>query len=66
MPDISMCNNVDCPLKESCYRNEASGTVPDLYQSYSAFYSKGCQDFIPVSGYRMSDAEYWEALSKTF
>jgi len=23
MPDISMCSGVDCPLKETCYRNQA-------------------------------------------
>lgn len=26
MPDISMCPSEKCPLRENCYRNEASGT----------------------------------------
>lgn len=32
MPDISMCNGIDCHLKENCYRYKA---IPeDLGQSY--------------------------------
>jgi hypothetical protein len=35
MPDISMCTNKDCPLKETCYRFKA---IPDKYrQSYGGF-----------------------------
>lgn len=35
MPDISMCKNMHCPLKETCYRFTAS---PSIYgQSYSDF-----------------------------
>jgi len=35
MPDISMCVNKDCPLKDSCYRFTA---IPDeIMQSYSEF-----------------------------
>ena len=32
MPDITMCNGDDCPLKESCYR--CTATPNDLWQSY--------------------------------
>lgn len=40
MPDISMCRNNLCPLKESCYRFKAN---PSSYQSYADFkYDKGC------------------------
>jgi len=32
MPDITMCNGGDCPLKETCYRYK---TTPDeFWQSY--------------------------------
>lgn len=34
MPDISMCANKDCPLKENCYRFTAK---PSEYQSYAEF-----------------------------
>ena len=35
MPDISMCQNQDCKLKETCYRFKA---VPNEHrQSYSDF-----------------------------
>lgn len=38
MPDISMCPSQDCPVRGGCYRNEASGTVPnDRRQSYIGF-----------------------------
>jgi hypothetical protein len=31
MPDITMCKDHDCNLKESCYRYASK---PDIYQSY--------------------------------
>ena len=35
MPDISMCANMTCPLKEDCYRFKA---VPNPHrQSYAGF-----------------------------
>jgi hypothetical protein len=34
MPDISMCENKDCPKKETCYRFKA---VPCYGQSYGDF-----------------------------
>ena len=38
MPDISMCMNNDCPLKEKCRRHEASGTKPNPYmQAYTVY-----------------------------
>jgi len=45
MPDISMCNNQECPLKEKCYRYKAE---PNPYrQSYGDFkYKNGCSYFI--------------------
>lgn len=52
MPDISMCQNNDCPLRESCYRFTAT---PDKYmQSYSDFeftIKDGiteCNNYLPV------------------
>ena len=35
MPDISMCNGGECPLKETCYRFKAT---PNTHQAYSGFY----------------------------
>ena len=34
MPDISMCLNIDCPIRSDCYRYTAK---PDEYQTYSKF-----------------------------
>jgi len=35
MPDISMCKNIHCTLKEQCYRYRAIPNNP--YQSWSGF-----------------------------
>lgn len=33
-----MCPSQDCPVRGDCYRNEASGTVPnDRWQSWSGW-----------------------------
>lgn len=29
MPDISMCDNKQCPLAKDCYRSPKSGTKPN-------------------------------------
>lgn len=31
MPDITMCEGTNCPIKETCYRFKAQ---PSTYQSY--------------------------------
>ena len=42
MPDITMCCNYDCPLKDKCYRYRA---VPDSYwQSFAMFNTTGEKD----------------------
>jgi len=47
MPDISMCRNKECPLKEQCYRFKAT---PNDYQYYSDFEYKGgnCEYFMEI------------------
>ena len=38
MPDISMCDNSQCPLAKKCYRSTQSGTKPSEFrQSFSSF-----------------------------
>lgn len=32
MPDITMCEGIDCHLKENCYRHKAKPS--ELWQSY--------------------------------
>jgi hypothetical protein len=34
VPDITMCQNDECPLAKKCYRHEA---IPSTRQSYSVF-----------------------------
>ena len=52
MPDMTLCSNETCPLRESCYRFTA--TPDKLWQSYSCFepYGDGhCLMFIPADAY---------------
>ena len=35
MPDITMCNNEVCPIKDTCYRHTA--TPDEFWQSWSYF-----------------------------
>lgn len=47
MPDITMCENNDCPLNNKCFRYLAK---PDRYQAYSCFlYNDGCEYFWDIS-----------------
>lgn len=45
MPDITMCKNSTCPLRDKCYRATAT---PDTYQYYADFKHKDgkCDDFM--------------------
>lgn len=56
MPDISMCANKDCPLKENCYRFTAK---PSEYQSYVEFQiddeSGECSGFWDNFGYKKEE-----------
>ena len=47
MPDITMCGNVGCTQKATCYRYRAK---PSNYQSYSTFNSKkgACEHFVAI------------------
>ncbi len=49
MPDISMCKNKNCELKENCYRYRA---IPSEYmQSYAEFENtkeKECEYYQPL------------------
>jgi hypothetical protein len=50
MPDISMCRNEECPLKDSCYRYVAE---PSHYQAYGKFeYKDGCDHYLKFHGSR--------------
>lgn len=50
MPDIAMCKNHQCPLRDECYRYRAIPTEP--YQTYSDFSPSGdpptCDWFFPI------------------
>jgi len=48
MPDIAMCANTECPLRNHCYRFRA---VPSEYQSYMAFAPDAdgvCKSYIEI------------------
>lgn len=51
MADISMCSNLDCPVRTRCWRSAASGTKPHKRQAWMAFTfdpEGGCGDFISL------------------
>lgn len=59
MVNISMCPSTDCPLRDGCYRNEASGTRPHpTWQCWSGFTWREvadgdavlCDSYWPVAG----------------
>jgi len=48
MPDISLCKNYDCVLKNNCYRYKA---VPSEKQAYSMFFPRedgSCEFFYDI------------------
>lgn len=56
MPDISMCSNKECPLREGCYRFLA--TPSEYWQSYCRFEpnkSGECTMYWPVNNRRGVD-----------
>lgn len=53
MPDITMCRGEGCPIKEDCYRFNATPTP--LYQSYFAI--------VPYDTKRGCD-HYWERVPR--
>jgi hypothetical protein len=43
MPDITMCKNKECSLRDKCYRFMSK---PSMYQSYADFKHGSCEYFI--------------------
>lgn len=51
MPEISMCADPACPVRQQCRRHQASGTEPSGWQSWAGFQHEGpegCASFWPV------------------
>jgi len=53
MPDITMCSNDKCKLKNTCHRYKVT---PDEYQSY------GC--FVPTKKYNKYSCDYYKKWIK--
>jgi len=66
MPDITMCDNRNCPVSRSCHRSPLSGTQPSQYrQAWSIFKGgSGCDGYWSIyavdftTGNSSEDAEY--------
>lgn len=52
MPDITMCVNADCPIREFCYRYRAK--PDDIHQSFAVF------EFTLRGGFITQCAEFWD------
>lgn len=61
MPDISMCKNKECTLKERCYRYRA---VPSNIQSYTYFvFENGfCKYFMEVKDQKTATSHDCDAV----
>ena len=63
MPDMTMCSNETCPLRESCYR--FAHTPNKIGQSYACFEPQRdvyCAMFIPADAYSVMPAQDDKAL----
>lgn len=55
MPDISMCENNDCPSAKKCYRHEAKPSSRQTFATFEVPDGKDrCSHFVPV----------WPSVSK--
>lgn len=58
MPDITMCANKKCPLRDMCYRYRA---IPDKCQTYALFKPTDkvatCDSFWNCRGYKLRPTE---------
>lgn len=55
MPDISMCQDAECPMKESCYRYTAK--PKELHQSWftgNPIHAEDCEFFVSNKPYNKS------------
>lgn len=57
MPDITMCCNHECPLREKCYRYRAR---PDKYWQSYAFYKPENKPFGPVGDTSLECEYFWK------
>lgn len=46
MPDISMCRNHECPLKDACYRYTATPSDRQPYHPYEPNENGTCDTFM--------------------
>lgn len=49
MPDISMCQDTQCPSREECYRFTAKPSTFQSFQDFNEFRAGQdvCEDFVP-------------------
>ena len=48
MPDIAMCQENDCPKKDSCYRFRAIPENIQCYMQPESFDETGCPDYLSI------------------
>lgn len=46
MPDITMCDGTDCPLKGQCYRNQAVPNACQSWFSVAPYKDGACEHFL--------------------
>lgn len=61
MPDISMCCNDSCTIKNSCYRYIANpSTFRQSYTSFSQNEDNSCDHFIEPTDEEYANSAYWQ------
>lgn len=62
MPDIEMCQNKTCPIRQTCYRHEATPSLRQSYGEYTPVVREGrgagtvhCGGFIEMAGRQTSE-----------
>lgn len=63
MPDISMCRNEECPLKEKCYRYTAEPSpFRQAYAEFKVNEEGGCDYYWDNTEYESSKSKRDEAI----
>jgi hypothetical protein len=60
MPDITCCSSQVCPIRNTCYRNPASGTKPSEYRQAYFMFDRDSQGYIDGKVETEDCIHYWK------
>lgn len=56
MADFSKCNNLQCPIKDTCWRHIVPNGVWQSWYNYE--YKDGCDNFKPIPKWHKSISQH--------